>query len=238
VVGLAAGEAERMRVLGALRVASHLGWALGAAAGAVVVGLDTRAAYVALILLDAATYLAYAAQVARVPRVAPVRRAAGVARLTVLRDGPYVTLAGLMGLLALCWAMLSSALPLWIALHTQAPVSTAAAIVAVNSLAIAALQVPVTRAVRTPLRAARAAVWSGTSRAAACALFAATEGLGGAGAVALLLAGGVAHVAGELLFVAASWGVSLPLMPSGASGQYQGISRPARRPRRPWAPCS
>jgi predicted MFS family arabinose efflux permease len=32
VVGLAAGEAERIRALGALRVASHLGWALGAAA--------------------------------------------------------------------------------------------------------------------------------------------------------------------------------------------------------------
>lgn len=41
--------------------------------------------------------------------------------------------------------------------------------------------------------------------------------------VALLRAGGVAHLAGELLFVAASWGLSLPLMPTGASGQYQGM---------------
>ena len=32
-----------------------------------------------------------------------------------------MSLAGLMGVLALCWTMLSSGLPLWVTLHTHAP---------------------------------------------------------------------------------------------------------------------
>ena len=54
-------------------------------------------------------------------------------------------------------------------------------------------------------------------------LFALTAGGGGPVAVALLLAGGLAHVAGELFFVAASWGLSIPLMPRDAAGEYQGV---------------
>lgn len=39
----------------------------------------------------------------------------------------------------------------------------------------------------------------------------------------LLLVAGALHVAGELLFVAASWGLSIPLMPPDAPGEYQGV---------------
>jgi hypothetical protein len=39
----------------------------------------------------------------------------------------------------------------------------------------------------------------------------------------LLLGAGAVHVTGELLFVAASWGLSVPLMPSAAPGEYQGV---------------
>jgi hypothetical protein len=31
------------------------------------------------------------------------------------------------------------------------------------------------------------------------------------------------HLAGELLFVASSWGLSVPLMPPDAPGEYQGV---------------
>jgi hypothetical protein len=39
----------------------------------------------------------------------------------------------------------------------------------------------------------------------------------------VLLAAAVVHVAGELLFVAASWGLSIPLMPPDRPGEYQGV---------------
>jgi hypothetical protein len=66
-------------------------------------------------------------------------------------------------------------------------------------------------------------VWAGVALAASCLLFALTDGRGGLGAAALLLAAGTLHVVGELLFVAASWGLSIPLMPPEAPGQYQGM---------------
>jgi hypothetical protein len=222
VVGLAAGQ-DRMRAFGSIRALNHLGWAAGAVIGALVIGVGSRTAFTALIVLDAATFAVYAAFAAGVPRVPPVAGRADGPRLTVLRDGPYLTLAALMGVLSLCWGMLSAGLPLWVAGRTAAPVWIAAVVVILNSLAIAALQVRVTRGVGSPAAAARAGVWAGSALAGSCLLFALTDGRGGSAAVALILAGGVLHVAGELLFVAASWGLSLPLMPAGAAGQYQGM---------------
>jgi hypothetical protein len=220
VLGLCEREDDRLAALGALRSVSHFGWALGAVAGAVIIGVDSRPAYVALLLLNAASYFAYALLVLSLPRVAvaPERRG-----LRVVRDRPYVTLAGLMGVLALCWAMMSSGLPLWVALHTDAPRSISAVIVVVNSLAIALLQVRVSRAMVAPAVAARGALLSGTLLAASCVLFALTAGGAGAGVIAVLVAAGAVHTAGELVFVAASWGLSVPLMPPDAPGEYQGV---------------
>jgi hypothetical protein len=168
------------------------------------------AGYDWLIAINALTSFAYAGLVLGVPRVAGVR-ARG---LTVVRDGPYVTLAAIAGVLALCWGMLSAGLPLWITRHTDAPRELAAAIVVLNAVGIAALQ---TRCiVRSPRRAAWTAIASGGALAVACALFA-------TGRTSLIALGGVVHLTGELLFVAASWGLSFPLMPAGAAGQYQGM---------------
>ena len=202
----------------------HAGDAVGAAAGALVIQLDTRAAYAALIAANALSFLAYGAR----GRPAPARAAArcpsaGARRLAALRDGPYVALAAICGVLTLCWAMVSTALPLWVAGHTSAPRATSGVIVVVSSIAIAALQVRGTRAAGSPQAAARVAVLSGAALAASCVLFAAASGPAAQTAALLLLAGGVAHIAGELLFVAASWGLSVPLMPEGRAGEYQGV---------------
>jgi hypothetical protein len=119
--------------------------------------------------------------------------------------------------------MLSSGLPLWITLHTHAPRSLSAIIIALNSMAIALFQVPVSRMLQTPREAARAALFSGVALACSCLLFAATAGGGGVLVIAVLLLAGFVHVSGELLFVAASWGLSVPLMPPEAPGEYQGV---------------
>jgi len=140
-----------------------------------------------------------------------------------VNDRPYMTLAGLIGVLALCWAMLSSGLPLWVALHTDAPRSISAVIVVLNSLAIALLQLRVSRGMVSPRTAARGAVLSGSALALSCVLFALSAGGSGIAVVALLLVAAAVHTAGELLFVAASWGLSIPLMPAARPGEYQGV---------------
>jgi hypothetical protein len=222
VAGLARPD-ERLGALASLRVLSHAGDAVGAAAGALVIQLDTPAAYSALIAANAASFLAYARAAARLPRVPATPGTMDGPRMPALRDGPYVALAAICGVLTLCWAMVSTALPLWVAGHTEAPRATSGVIVVISSIAIAALQVRATRAADRPSAAARVAVLSGAALAAACVLFAAASGPAAHTAAALLLAGGVAHIAGELLFVAASWGLSVPLMPEGRAGQYQGV---------------
>jgi hypothetical protein len=96
-------------------------------------------------------------------------------------------------------------------------------IVVVGSLLIAALQVRFTRGIDEPRDAARAATRAGAALAAACVLIALASGPGALGATALLVAGATAHLIGELLFVAASWGLSIPLMRADMPGQYQGV---------------
>jgi MFS family permease len=221
VVGLA-GEGGRLEALARLRTVGHVGWVVGAGLGAAVLALGTRGAFTALIVVQALTYAAYAVVAARLPDVPPTG-ARGAHRRGVLRDRPYLLLAGLAGCLSLCWGMLSTALPLWLLRHTQLSTAFGAVVVLVSSALIAALQVRVGRGASSPRAAARSGAVAGLALAVSCVLFAATGGRGGPLAVALLLAGGLVHVTGELLFVAASWGLSVPLMREDAVGEYQGV---------------
>jgi MFS family permease len=209
--------------LGRLRAANHIGVTLGALGGAAVVAADTRGAFVALVAFDGITYAIYALLVAGAPYVPPRPARREGPALVVLRDRPYAALAGIIGVLSLCWGMLSTALPLWVVRHTEAPRAAPAVLVAVTSLIIAAAQAPVARLLRAPRSAARGALWSGALLAASCVAFALTYHRGGVLAIALLAVGGALHVAGELVFVAAEWGLSIPLMDPDAPGQYQGL---------------
>ena len=222
VLGLSDG-AERLEVLGRLRAISHIGWALGAIAGGAVITVGTEPAYLALLALNGGSYLVYAALVATVPRVTAPAAERRRGRVRVVKDGPYMSLAGLMGVLALCWAMLSSGLPLWVTLHTHAPRAISAVVVLISSLGIAAFQVRVSRGITAPRAAATGTLLSGCALAGSCLLFALTAGGSGVSVVAIMLIAAALHLAGELLFVASSWGLSVPLMPPDAPGEYQGV---------------
>jgi MFS family permease len=233
VAALVPGTEERMRTLAGQRVAQHVGYALGAGLGALVLSADRAGAYLAAVGGDAVTFLVLAAVTASVPAVAPLRRAAG-ARL-VLRDHPYLAVVGSTAVLSLCWAMLSTGLPLWIARTGRLPLSLSGAVVVISSVGIAALQVPASRLARGVGDSARTAVWSGAALAVSCVLLAATSG--GPLAIALVLVAALFHVAGELGFVAASWGLSITLMPEHARGAYQGASEAATATVQMFAPA-
>lgn len=222
VLGLSDHEA-RLEVLGQLRAISHIGWALGAVAGGTVISIASQPAYLALLALNGGSYLVYALLVATVPRVAAPLASKARGGLRVVKDAPYMSLAGLMGVLALCWAMLSSGLPLWVTLHTHAPRAISAVVVLISSVGIAAFQVRVSRGITAPRAAAAGALLSGCALASSCLLFALTAGGGGATVVVLMVLAAGLHLAGELLFVASSWGLSVPLMPPDAPGEYQGV---------------
>lgn len=220
VLGLSEQD-SRLEVLGALRAISHIGWALGAVAGGAIISIGSHTAYLVLLGLNGGTYLVYALLVCSVPRVGvPVQARR---RLRVVRDTPYMSLAALMGVLALCWAMLSSGLPLWVTLHTHAPRAVSAVVVLISSVGIAGFQVKISRGITTPGAAARGTLMSGCALAASCLLFALTAGGSGVSVIVLIVLAAGLHLAGELLFVASSWGLSVPLMPPDAPGEYQGV---------------
>lgn len=239
VTGLVDGEAgdddaredlqrRRLDVLAYLRAVNHVGYAVGAALAVVVLSADTRPVYVAMVLLNAATFFAYVAILRWVPRVPPARtrRAPGPtggAPVAVVRDVPYLAITGLSSVLALCWGMLSSGVPLWITHHTGAPRSMAAVVVFLNAVGVALFQRRASRGTDDPLRAARVAARAGAILAASCAVFAASYHGRGAVVVVVLVAAAVVHVVGELLYAASAWGLSIGLMPDDAHGEYQGM---------------
>jgi hypothetical protein len=222
ITQLASGD-QRVSALASLRACSHAGDAIGAGLGALVIGLDSGLGYTAAIVFDAISYLAYAGALRRVPHVAPCAVAHERVRLQALRDLPFVTLAAICGFLTLCWGLMSAGLPIWISGHTHAPHALAGVIILISSVAIAGLQVTFSRGIETPPAAARAALRSGISLAICCGLIALAAGPAALPATTLLLLAGLAHVLGELWFVAASWGLSVPLMRPDRPAEYQGV---------------
>lgn len=224
-----AGSHDRLMALSAVRVRNSTGFTIGAAVGALAIALGTRAGYLAIAVLNSATFVVYAAIVTGTQTSASVVPADVDTEGDPL-DGParrhpvaYGALALTMGVLSLCWAMLSTALPLWVARRTGAPHWISGAVVIVNAGVIAGLQPAFARRISTAMGAARGAVLAGLALAASCPIFALSYHGAGAGAIAIILLGAGVHVTGELLFVASAWGLSVLLMPAGAAGRYQGF---------------
>jgi MFS family permease len=222
VAGLA-DASTRVGHLARQRVASHLGYTLGAAAGALCLTLHSAAAFQTVIAVNAGTSVVYAAMLTRVPVVRPVPRR----RHTLFGDPAFLTVAMTTGLLSLCWGLVSTALPLWLLRDTALPTALAGVVVIINSVGVAVLQVPASRGCTTPRRATLRAVWSGSALAAACLILATTEGGHGLLAIGLVLAAAAAHLAGELWFIASRWALTLDLTPPGATGRYQGVTATA-----------
>jgi MFS family permease len=227
VAALVRDHAARMRALAQQRVAQHAGYAAGAGLGALVLAADRPPVYQWAIAGNVLTFVVLVALTATVPAPPVVAGADRPPVRRVVRDLPYVSVVGATAVLSLCWAMLSTGLPLWIAGHTSLPLALSGVVVVISSVGIAALQVPATRLARTPSSAARTAVRAGAALAASCALLAATAGAARSWAVVLVIVAALLHLAGELGFVAAGWGLSVGLMPEDAKGAYQGLAESA-----------
>jgi hypothetical protein len=224
VYGLMPPDA-RLRVLAQSRVVQHVAYALGAGVAALVLALGGKGVFVAAVLLNAGTFFVTAAITMTVPSVAPVPVGHRRASTHAIRDTPYLAIMATTAMLALCWSILSTGLPLWIANDTAAPLWMAAVAVVISSAAIALFQVRVTKRTTDVPNAVRGARLSGAALALCCLVFA-LSGWPRSSVVALVLVvGGVgAHVLGELYYVAARWGLSLGLMVNNAEGQYQGVA--------------
>lgn len=213
---------QRVRTRAYLRATTNVGISVGTVAAGFGIAVDTRTGYVALILVDALSYLAAAAITTRLAPLPPVPAPATGPRLVALRDRPFLAFTALDGLMSMHFGLLNIALPLWVVGHTTAPRWLVSALFLVNTTMVVLFQVRASRGTEDLGGAARAARRAGLAIALACLLFAVSGDLPTAGAVVLLLLGALVHVIGELWHSAAGWGISFGLAPAHAQGQYQG----------------
>ncbi|MCX5400281.1 MFS transporter [Streptomyces sp. NBC_00102] len=207
-----------------LRAAGNLAGSFGALAAGVVVQLDTRAAYASLVLGNALTFLACAAVISRLPRLAPVQAPAVAGRWSALKDRPFMAVILLDGIMAIQGQVLVFALPLWIVGHSDAPRWLVGVSAVLNTLMVVALQVRAARDVDSSTTAARAVRRSGPAFLVGMTAIAVTGGLPAIPAAVLILVGVAMHTIGELWHEAGSLELSFALAPEHAQGQYSGLS--------------
>lgn len=218
-----------------LRAVTNVGIGAGATLAALALQADTRGAYLAVILANAASFLAVGAMLPRVPVAAredpapvnpsadPDKHVPEAARRSALRDLPYLAVTALNAVLAVQFAVLNVGIPLWVVRETDAPRAVVAAAMIVNTVLVVAFQVRATRTTRDLGSAARACRTSGLLLAASCLAVAATHGLPAATAAVVLLAAVVLETAGEVLSQAGGWLLSYDLADPAATGAYQGV---------------
>lgn len=216
---------DRVRVRAYQRSVTNLGMSLGIVLSGVGLAIDTRSAYVAMVLGNAVTFLVAAAFVIRLPPMPAKARAVGESRApmtVVLRDHRYLLASLLNGLFAIHFIIQSVGLPLWIVYHTRAPRWWVAVLLVINTMMVISLQVRMSKGSGEVVQAARLFRRSGLLIAVACVLYSLAAGLDPLLASAVLVLAIVSHTLGELLSSGASWGIGYGMAREDLQGQYQG----------------
>ncbi|AHH98903.1 MFS transporter [Kutzneria viridogrisea] len=215
---------ERVQFRVYLRIVASIAVTIGAGLAALAIQADTTAAYTVLLLVTATTYLAAAAPLRGLPLETPAGSTTPRSRPTrVFRDGRYVVITFICGVLSLHAQVLSFAVPLWVTGHTTAPPVLVSVLVVVNTVLVIFLQARASKGAEDNPTAARLCRCAGLALLAACCVVAPTGSLPQWHAVALLLIFAVLLTAGELWTSGGSFGLSFTLAPDGAHGQYQGF---------------
>ncbi|MFI5585738.1 MFS transporter [Amycolatopsis sp. NPDC051758] len=215
---------RRTRVRAHLQSAGNAGLAVGAGLGGLALSADTASAYLTVFVLDAVSFVVTAALMLALPPVTTSAPRAGEPKLAVLRDRPYALVTLLNAILLLRMPLLSVAIPLWIVERTAAPGWTVSALFVLNTVVVVLLQVRVAGRLASIGAAARMVRRSGLLLFASCVAFA-LSALGTSPwiAFAVLVAGALVQVLGEMLQSAGSWEIGFALAPADQQGQYQGF---------------
>nr|BFD95754.1 MFS transporter [Kitasatospora sp. Xyl93] len=207
-----------------LRTFTNLGVVLGTLGAALAIQVDTRAAYTALILANAASF-AGAGLIALLglPNYPPLPRPEEHRQWSVLADRPYVSFVALYSAMGLQYQTVSLLLPVWLSAHTDAPRWTVAAVYAVNSGVCVLLQSRLGSRVETPRQGGRAFRLAGLLFLVSCPLMALAADVPAWVAPVLVVLAVSVHSIGEVWESSAGYALGLGLAPDHAQGQYQGL---------------
>lgn len=219
------GKDLRVRVLAVLRVVYNLGFSIGGLLTTLILVIDTRPAFLAIVVGNGATFLLAGFLLARVPLLAdepPDRRTArGWPRS--LRQGRYLVVTGLNAVLVLNVTVLTMGIPLWVASRTEAPVAIVGPLVVLNTVLVVLLQVRLSRGTETREGGVRALRRAGLAFAGCMALLALSGVLNAVGAVLAVVAATVLLTFGELWHFGGRLSVSYALAPRDRQGEYLSV---------------
>lgn len=207
-----------------LRAVTNVAMGLGAMVGGLTLWLDTVWAYLAVLAIDAISTIAAGLLTSRLPHLEPTPVAAGEPRLAVLRDRPYVLVTLLTGVVAMHFVVMDVGIALWVSQRTSAPTWIVAAVLLLNTTAVALFQVRLARGSDDVATSSRSMLGGALWIAAGFAVIGLSGGVGPWVAVVLLLGGAAIHVVGEMISSGGQWGVSMGLAPMERQGQYQGFA--------------
>lgn len=207
-----------------LRAVTNTALGLGSLLGGAALILDETWAYMAVFFVNA-LFTGFAAwNTTRLPHLPPIPVVEGQPRLAVLRDWPYVVIAAITGLFSLHFFVMELGLALYVSAHTAAPTVMVAALLVINTAAVALFQVRMSRRADSVEAGAKALVRGALWIAAGFAIV----GLAARGstwlAIVFLVAGSLVHVVGEMIGSGGQWGLQMGLAPHERQGQYQGFA--------------
>jgi hypothetical protein len=158
----------------------------------------------------------------RLPAVAPTARERRKKPWAIFQDRPYLAFMTLNGILNIHNPMLGVAIPLWVAVATDAPRWLVSVLFVLNVVVVALLQIRLSRGTEAVPGAVVAGRRAGLFLALSAILLAVSDLSSSGLTIGLLLAAALAHTFGEILESASAWGVSFAVARPGMTGQYQG----------------
>ena len=240
---------QRVHARAVLRTVTNVAIAVGSGIGALALLAGTADAYRWIIVGAGAMYLVGVTQLVKLPAyvdashrqlaapAAPITTATGstdvaasarAARRALRahspwRDPRYLALTALSAVFGMQFGVGEVGVPLWIAHDTAAPDVLVAVVLILNTVIVVLFQVPLSRGTHDLRRAGRVSAIAAWLMAGACLIYASAAGLPMGFAIAVLVAGALAHAFAEVLSQAGGWGLSFELADPVRAGTYQGV---------------
>lgn len=224
---------DRVIALAWQRTLTNLGYGVGGLLAGLALLFPGRTPFDVLLASNAVSYVVASVLILRLPALRPPpatpsaatavsRRDQGAYR-ELARDRVYLGLAGLDVLVSFHDSVLIVAMPLWVSLHTTAPLSMPGLLFALNTLLVVLLQVRVTRRIITPSGISRGYRNAAIGFVVATTCFAISAGAGRVLAIAALVLAVSALTLGELEVTAGEQFLSTELAPERFRGRYISI---------------
>jgi MFS family permease len=219
------GKELRVRLMAVMRVVYNLGFSIGGLFATLIFLVDTRPAFLAIVVGNGVTFLVAGLLLTRVPLLnddpSDRRPLRGWPRS--LRQGRYLVVTGLNAVLVLNTTVLTMGIPLWVTTQTDAPVAVVGPLVVLNTVLVVLLQVRLSKGTESRDGGARALLRAALAFAGCMGLLALSGVLDAVGAVVAVVAATVLLTFGELWQFAGRLSVSYALAPRDRQGEYLSV---------------